>query len=127
MRNATGPITAGETALATIRDKCLPSCARETLTEMVHGTRRCLVRRGTAADRHQPEHKMDDQVINRGQRMRQYFGITIVLTRFNPPPPQPSRESEERAVGYRPLFYMALTCRCQHLPKSTEGPRFTAI
>jgi hypothetical protein len=48
LRNATGPITAGEIATITIRDRGLPSSAKETVTEMVLGTLRGLVRRGTA-------------------------------------------------------------------------------
>jgi len=49
LRKATGPITTGEIALDAIRDKGLPSSAKETITEMVLGTLRGLVRRGTAA------------------------------------------------------------------------------
>jgi hypothetical protein len=48
LRNATGPITAGGIATITIRDRGLPSSAKETVTEMVLGTLRGLVRRGTA-------------------------------------------------------------------------------
>jgi hypothetical protein len=49
LRKATGPITAGEIALDAIRDKALPVSAKEAVTEMVLGTLRGLVRRGTAA------------------------------------------------------------------------------
>ena len=48
LRKAAGPITAGEIALAAIRDRGLPSSAKEAVTEMVLGTLRGLVRRGTA-------------------------------------------------------------------------------
>jgi hypothetical protein len=47
LRKATGPITAGDIALWIVRDKGLPMSAKEAVTEMVLGTLRALVRRGT--------------------------------------------------------------------------------
>jgi hypothetical protein len=47
LRQATGPITAGEIASGAIRDIGLPASAKEAVTEMVLGTLRGLVRRGT--------------------------------------------------------------------------------
>jgi len=49
LRMATGPITAGEIALTAINDKGLPPSAKGAVTEMVLGTLRGFVRRGTAA------------------------------------------------------------------------------
>jgi hypothetical protein len=48
LRKATYPITAGEIALVAIREKALPSSAKDAVTEMVLGTPRGLVRRETA-------------------------------------------------------------------------------
>jgi hypothetical protein len=48
LRKAAGPITAGEIAAGAIRDKGLPASTKEAVTEMVLGTLRGLVRRGTA-------------------------------------------------------------------------------
>ena len=48
LRNAIQPITAGEIAAIAIRDKELPASAKEAVTEIVLGTLRGLVRRGTA-------------------------------------------------------------------------------